>query len=109
MFRPFYHLKIAEIVFLAIDSQQQVKGYGTRLMNKLKSHLSSKGVQFFLTYADDQAIEYFKKQGFCKDLRLPRSRYEGHIKDYRESKLMECDLDTKMNYEEISKILSTQC
>lgn len=44
VFRPFYHLQIAEIVFLAIDSQQQVKGYGTRLMNKLKSHLSSKGV-----------------------------------------------------------------
>lgn len=77
-------------------------------MNKLKSHLSSKGVQFFLTYADNQAIEYFKKQGFCKDLRLPKSRYEGHIKDYRESKLMECYLDTKINYEEISKILSSQ-
>ena len=52
-------------------------------MNKLKSYLVTKKVNFFLTYADNQAIEYFKKQGFCKELRLPRSRYEGHIKDYK--------------------------
>lgn len=38
VFRPFYKQKFAEIVFLAITTQEQVKGYGSRLMNKLKDH-----------------------------------------------------------------------
>ena len=61
VYRPFYKEKIAEIVFLAIDSQHQVKGFGTRLMNKLKSELRDKGILFFLTYADNMATEYFQK------------------------------------------------
>ena len=38
VFRPFYTQKFAEIVFLAVTTQEQVKGYGSRLMNKLKDH-----------------------------------------------------------------------
>jgi len=38
VFRPFYTQKFAEIVFLAITTSEQVKGYGTRLMNRLKDH-----------------------------------------------------------------------
>jgi histone acetyltransferase len=38
VFRPFKSQKFAEIVFLAITTSEQVKGYGTRLMNKLKAH-----------------------------------------------------------------------
>jgi histone acetyltransferase len=35
-FRVFENEKFAEIAFLAITSNEQVRGYGTRLMNKLK-------------------------------------------------------------------------
>ena len=61
MFRPFYTQKFAEIVFLAVTTQEQVKGYGSRLMNKLKDHARDKQIHYFLTYADNNAIEYFRK------------------------------------------------
>lgn len=35
-FRVFQSERFAEIAFLAITSTEQVRGYGTRLMNKLK-------------------------------------------------------------------------
>lgn len=43
--------KFAEIAFLAISSSEQVKGYGTRLMNHLKEHVKRSGIEYFLTYA----------------------------------------------------------
>jgi histone acetyltransferase len=35
-FREFKQERFAEIAFLAITSTEQIKGFGTRLMNKLK-------------------------------------------------------------------------
>ena len=61
VYRPFYEEGFAEIAFLAITSTEQIKGYGTRLMNRLKDHVQKSGVQYFLTYADNNAIEYFRK------------------------------------------------
>ena len=55
-FRPFYSQGFAEIVFLAVISDQQVRGYGTRLMNQLKEHVKPEGIEYFLTYADNYAI-----------------------------------------------------
>ena len=52
-FRPFASQSFAEIVFCAITSTEQVKGYGTRLMNQLKEHVKTEGVEYFLTYADN--------------------------------------------------------
>ena len=40
----------------------QVKGYGTRLMNHLKEQAKVEGILYFLTYADNYAIGYFRKQ-----------------------------------------------
>lgn len=54
--------KFAEIAFLAVTSSEQVKGYGTRLMSHLKEHVKTAGIRYFLTYADNFAIGYFKKQ-----------------------------------------------
>ena len=68
VFRPFVQQRFAEIVFLAISTSEQVKGYGTRLMNRLKAHAQTLGIQYFVTYADNNAIEYFRKQGFTKHL-----------------------------------------
>ena len=105
VFRPFYEQKFAEIVFLAITTSEQVKGYGSRLMNKLKDHAKTKQLYYFLTYADNNAIEYFKKQGFTKTLskdvsdgnlvmrnscHMPETRWKGYIKDYNGSTMMQC-------------------
>jgi len=62
----FESQKFTEIVFLAITSQQQVKGFGTRLMNKFKEEMQRRGIEYLATFADNYAIGYFKKLGFYK-------------------------------------------
>lgn len=55
--------KFGEIAFCAITADEQVKGYGTRLMNHLKQHARDvDGLTHFLTYADNNAVGYFTKQ-----------------------------------------------
>ncbi len=56
-YRPYYDMKFAEIAFCAISASQQVKGYGSKLMNLAKMHASSNGnIEYFITYADNYAI-----------------------------------------------------
>jgi histone acetyltransferase len=38
-YRPYMQQRFAEIAFLAISSQEQVRGYGTALMNELKNRV----------------------------------------------------------------------
>jgi histone acetyltransferase len=64
-FRPFWDNGFIEIAFCAITGTEQVKGYGTHLMNHLKAYCQSVGLYYFLTYADNYAIGYFKKQVRC--------------------------------------------
>ncbi|KAE8834142.1 hypothetical protein HRS9122_08222 [Pyrenophora teres f. teres] len=85
-YRPFDKGQFAEIVFCAISSDQQVKGYGAHLMSHLKDYVkASSQVMHFLTYADNYAIGYFKKQGFTKEITLEKSKWMGYIKDYEGS------------------------
>jgi hypothetical protein len=39
-------------------------------MNKLKDHCKVNNLQYFLTYADNNAIGYFKKQGFSTHVKM---------------------------------------
>lgn len=63
-YRPFEHRGFIEIVFCAVSSANQVKGYGGHLMDHFKKHIQEKyrNVNYFLTYADNYAVGYFKKQ-----------------------------------------------
>ena len=108
VYRPFEKCKFVEIAFLAITSLEQVKGYGTRLMNKLKSHLQSKKIKYMLTYADNNAIGYFKKQGFSTIPRMPKHLWYGYIKDYDSGTLMDCYLNPDIDYNNISEDLKKQ-
>ncbi|ODN01457.1 Histone acetyltransferase KAT2A [Orchesella cincta] len=83
----------SEIVFCAVLSSSQVKGYGTFLMNQLRDYHLKHGVLHFLTYADKNAIGYFKKQGFSKKIMFSRSKYSGFIKEYNGATLMHCKLE----------------
>lgn len=47
-------------------------------------------MQYLLTYADNFAIGYFKKQGFTKDQKMAEYKWKGYIKDYDGGTLMEC-------------------
>ena len=43
-----------------------IQGYGTKLMCLLKQHGVKEQIEYFITYADNYAIGYFKKQGFTR-------------------------------------------
>jgi len=58
---------------------------------------------YFLTYADNSAIGFFKKQGFSLH---PRSTgWMGYIKDYEGGTLMECKIHRDINYLKKNEIL----
>ncbi|KAG0148059.1 hypothetical protein CROQUDRAFT_42006 [Cronartium quercuum f. sp. fusiforme G11] len=108
-YRPFESRGFAEIVFCAITSTEQVKGYGSHLMNHLKDHVKqSTTCMHFLTYADNYAIGYFKKQGFTKDVVLDRSVWAGYIKDYEGGTIMHCAMLPRIMYLEVPFILAKQ-
>ena len=77
-------------------------------MNKLKDHCKNSGYKYFLTYADNNAIGYFKKQGFHKNLKMPVEQWKDYIKDYDGGTLMEAEIDPKINYSNLSEILKEQ-
>ncbi|CAG0882237.1 unnamed protein product [Darwinula stevensoni] len=107
-FRMFPAQGFTEIVFCAVMSNEQVKGYGTHLMNHLKDYHVNAGVLHFLTFADEFAIGYFRKQGFSKDIRLSREAYTGYIKDYDGATLMGCELNPKIVYTEFTTVVRKQ-
>lgn len=92
-YRQFRNRKFAEIVFCAVASDQQVKGYGAHLMAHLKDYIrATSPVMHFLTYADNYATGYFQKQGFTKEISLDKSTWMGYIKDYEGGTLMQCSM-----------------
>ncbi|KAK5073380.1 histone acetyltransferase [Exophiala xenobiotica] len=108
-YRPFNSRKFAEIVFCAISSDQQVKGYGAHLMAHLKDYVKATSpIMHFLTYADNYAIGYFKKQGFTKDITLEKSVWMGYIKDYEGGTIMQCSMLPKIRYLEAPRMLVKQ-
>ncbi|XP_038692450.1 histone acetyltransferase GCN5-like isoform X1 [Tripterygium wilfordii] len=108
-YRPYVSQKFGEIAFCAITADEQVKGYGTRLMNHLKQHARDvDGLTHFLTYADNNAVGYFIKQGFTKEICLERDRWHGYIKDYDGGILMECKIDPKLPYTDLSTMIRRQ-
>ena len=108
-YRPFDDRHFGEIVFCAIHSDNQVKGYGSLLMNHLKSHIVREGhIRHFLTYADNYAIGYFKKQGFTADITLDKSIWVGYIKDYDGGTLMQCTLVPNIDYLHVRETVQRQ-
>ena len=82
-FRPFVKQGFVEVVFLVVNPNTTNKGLGSLIMTEVKTFVhSAMKVDFLLTYADNTAIDFFKKQGFSKDITLPRTRWAGYIKDY---------------------------
>lgn len=107
-YRAYPEMRFAEIAFCAVSASQQVKGYGTKLMNLLKMHAVTEGIEYFITYADNYAIGYFKKQGFTKSVQMPKSRYQGLIKDYDGGTVMECYVHPSIDYTRIPETIEAQ-
>jgi ribosomal protein S18 acetylase RimI-like enzyme len=100
-YRAFPDQRMGEICFCAVTASEQVKGYGTRLMNTTKEHARTRdNITHFLTFADNNAVGYFTKQGFTREITMSRDQWFGFIKDYdggfspceTESCLLDCHL-----------------
>ena len=62
-YRLFGRQALGEIAFCAVSAAEQVKGYGTRLMDKLKGYVTrEEGLTHLITFADNNAVGYFQKQ-----------------------------------------------
>jgi histone acetyltransferase len=107
-YRPYFEQRFGEIAFCAISGTEQVRGFGTLLMNHLKYYVQKDKMEYFLTYADNYAIGYFQKQGFSKNIAMPKDRWVGYIKDYDGGTLMECYIHPGMDYLGVSEIVSKQ-
>lgn len=107
-YRAYRDQRFGEIAFLAISGTEQVRGFGTILMNALKTHVQREGLEYFLTYADNYAIGYFQKQGFSKNVNMPKHRWAGFIKDYDGGTLMECYIHPGMDYGHVKYIVGMQ-
>jgi histone acetyltransferase len=101
-------MRFAEIAFCAVNASHQVKGYGTKLMNLVKKEGARTGIEYFITYADNYAIGYFKKQGFTKSIAMPKGRYQGLIKDYDGGTMMECYVHPSIDFTRIPEMLAAQ-
>ena len=107
-YRAYPEMRFAEIAFCAVSASQQVKGYGTKLMNLFKMYAINIGIEYFITYADNYAIGYFKKQGFTKVVQMPKARYQGLIKDYDGGTIMECYVHPSVDYTRIAETVAMQ-
>lgn len=76
-----------------------------RLQDYVKA---TSNIMHFLTYADNYAIGYFKKQGFTKEITLDRAIWMGYIKDYEGGTIMQCTMLPKIRYLEIGRMLLKQ-
>ncbi|ETO31342.1 histone acetyltransferase Gcn5, partial [Reticulomyxa filosa] len=98
VFRLFVEQSFCEVVFLAIQPCHQSKGFGARLMNHLKEILKEYKINHILTFADNSAVGYFNKQGFNKNVTLPKVVWHKYIKTYNSAILMECQIMDEINY-----------
>ncbi|KAL0486496.1 histone acetyltransferase [Acrasis kona] len=109
-FRPFLPQGFIEIVFCAVTGDEQVRGYGSMLMNHLKKFCQERMRVFrFLTCADNGAVGYFRKQGFNDEIdKKDRAMYQLYIKDYNETTLMECVIRPDIDYLAVRKMIRIQ-
>lgn len=77
-------------------------------MNMLKDYSQKEGLQYLLTYADNNAIEFFSKQGFNEKGNMPESSWKNYIKEYRQASLMQFEIIKDIDYANIYRILRQQ-
>ena len=107
--RLFVKEAFIEIVFCAVDSKYQARGYGRLVMNFLKMFLQNMEIYDILTCADNEAVTYFRKQGFNKhEILMHPSRWVGCIKDYDGITLVHCKIRPDIDYLNFPKFLQMQ-
>jgi histone acetyltransferase len=98
-----------EIVFCAVESQYQSRGFARLMMNYLKLYLQSFEIFDILTCADNEAVTYFRKQGFNKhEILMDPHRWVGCIKDYDGVTLVHCRIRADVDYVRFAAVLQEQ-
>ena len=79
-------------------------------MDHFKAHIRKTypDMMYFLTYADNYAVGYFRKQGFSKEITLDRAAWAGYIKDYEGGTIMQCTMLRKVDYTKTRDIIQAQ-
>lgn len=106
----------SEGIWCTLDvSSQGTCAYGSKMFIHISNLFTIKDyvkatspIMHFLTYADNYAIGYFKKQGFTKEITLDKSIWMGYIKDYEGGTLMQCTMLPKIRYLEMGRMLTKQ-
>jgi histone acetyltransferase len=107
-FRPFSEFDFAEIAFCAISTHEQIRGFGSHVMARVKTYLQAIGVHNILTYADNTAIGYFQRQGFTREINLNPATWRRCIKDYQGATLIHCKVLPDVDYMRINEVLGQQ-
>lgn len=59
---------VAQIVFCAVSSAEQVKGYGAALVDHLKHHIkATSSITHLLVYTDNYYVGFFSETGIYKE------------------------------------------
>lgn len=107
--RLFMKEEFVEIVFCAVDCTLQSRGYGRIAMNFLKDVLQTHELYDILTCADNEAVTYFKKQGFnSKEILIDPKRWVGCIKDYEGITLVHCHIAPDIDYSKMPQVIAKQ-
>ena len=103
-YRLFPHCKFAEIAFCCILTKFQRKGYGEKLMKGFLSKLKQCDIDFAITYADNDAIGYFEKQGFEMGVEeIKREIWHPKIYHYNGGQIMSINRRKIQNKSKLSK------
>ena len=70
--------------------------------------LRERKVRLLLTYADNFAVGFFKKQGFEETSENPSQAWFGFIKPYEGGTLMESKIDPEITYSNFRDVLRKQ-
>jgi histone acetyltransferase len=107
-FRPFPGLDFAEIAFCAIASAEQMRGYGSHAIARLKGYLQGIGIGNILMYADNTALGFFLRQGFTREINFDPARWRGCIRDYEGATLIHCRILPDVDFLRIHDIIAEQ-
>lgn len=56
------------------------------------------GLRYLITYADNNAISFFEKSGFTRNITMRPALLEGRIKNYDGATPMQCTIEPNVNY-----------
>ena len=77
-------------------------------MAQVKTYLQSLGIHNILTYADNSAVGYFRRQGFTLEIKFDPAIWRHCIKDYQGATLIHCRINPDVDYLHLNAVIDCQ-